>query len=90
MEDFAARYPHQLSGGQQQRIALARALANDPPILLADEPTGNLDSKSGEEIMAILTDLWSGGRTIVMVTHNDHIAARSERTIRLFDGQVLP
>jgi putative ABC transport system ATP-binding protein len=57
---------------------------------LADEPTGNLDSKSGEEIMALLADLWRGGRTIVMVTHNDHIAAMSERTIRLFDGQVLP
>jgi putative ABC transport system ATP-binding protein len=82
--------PSELSGGQQQRIALARALANDPPILLADEPTGNLDSRSGEEIMAILSDLWRDGRTIVMVTHNDHIAGMSERTIRLFDGQVLP
>ncbi len=82
--------PSELSGGQQQRIALARALANDPPILLADEPTGNLDSRSGEEIMAILTELWRDGRTIVMVTHNDHIAAHSGRTIRLFDGQVLP
>ncbi|MGA2362300.1 MAG: ABC transporter ATP-binding protein [Candidatus Aminicenantales bacterium] len=81
--------PSELSGGQQQRIALARALANDPPILLADEPTGNLDSKSGEEIMEILGRLWKEGRTIVMVTHNDHIAACSERTIRLFDGQVL-
>jgi putative ABC transport system ATP-binding protein len=81
--------PSELSGGQQQRIALARALANDPPILLADEPTGNLDSKSGEEIMEILSQLWKEGRTIVMVTHNDHIAACSERTIRLFDGQVL-
>jgi putative ABC transport system ATP-binding protein len=81
--------PSELSGGQQQRIALARALANDPPILLADEPTGNLDSKSGQEIMAILTELWRDGRTIVMVTHNDHVAACSERTIRLFDGQVL-
>ena len=87
--DWRDHRPTELSGGQQQRIALARALANDPPILLADEPTGNLDSKSGEEIMAILTDLWRGGRTIVMVTHNDHIAARSERTIRLFDGQVV-
>jgi putative ABC transport system ATP-binding protein len=81
--------PSELSGGQQQRIALARALANDPPILLADEPTGNLDSKSGEEIMDILTKLWKEGRTIVMVTHNDHIAARSERIVRLFDGQVV-
>ncbi|OGD09327.1 MAG: macrolide ABC transporter ATP-binding protein [Candidatus Aminicenantes bacterium RBG_13_62_12] len=88
--EWRGHRPSELSGGQQQRIALARALANDPPILLADEPTGNLDSRSGEEIMAILTELWRGGRTIVMVTHNDHIAAFSERTIRLFDGQVLP
>ncbi len=88
--DWRDHRPSELSGGQQQRIALARALANDPPILLADEPTGNLDSRSGEEIMATLTELWRSGRTIVMVTHNDHIAAISERTIRLFDGQVLP
>jgi putative ABC transport system ATP-binding protein len=87
--EWRGHRPSELSGGQQQRIALARALANDPPILLADEPTGNLDSKSGEEIMAILTDLWREGRTIIMVTHNDHIAAHSERTIRLFDGQVM-
>jgi len=87
--DWRDHRPAELSGGQQQRIALARALANDPPILLADEPTGNLDSKSGEEIMAILTDLWKEGRTIVMVTHNDHIAAVSQRVIRLFDGQVV-
>jgi putative ABC transport system ATP-binding protein len=82
--------PSELSGGQQQRIALARSLANDPPILLADEPTGNLDSKSGREIMDILMRLWKEGRTIVMVTHNDEIAAQSERVIRLFDGQVVP
>ena len=87
--EWRGHRPSELSGGQQQRIALARALANDPPILLADEPTGNLDSKSGEEIMAILTELWREGRTIVMVTHNDRIAAHSGRTIRLFDGQVL-
>jgi len=80
--------PSELSGGEQQRIALARALANDPPILLADEPTGNLDSKSGEDIMDLLGRLWKDGRTIVMVTHDDRIAAHSERTIRLFDGQV--
>jgi putative ABC transport system ATP-binding protein len=86
--DWRAHRPSELSGGQQQRIALARALANDPPILLADEPTGNLDSRSGEEIMALLVDLWKEGRTIVMVTHNDHIAARSQRIIRLFDGAV--
>lgn len=87
--DWREHKPSELSGGQQQRIALARALANDPPILLADEPTGNLDSRSGEEIMDLLSGLWRSGRTIVMVTHNDGIAARSERTIRLFDGQVV-
>jgi putative ABC transport system ATP-binding protein len=87
--DWRGHRPSELSGGQQQRIALARALANDPPILLADEPTGNLDSKSGEEIMDVLTALWKEGRTIVMVTHNDHISARSQRIIRLFDGQVI-
>ncbi len=87
--DWRSHRPSELSGGQQQRIALARALANDPPILLADEPTGNLDSKSGEEIMDVLTMLWKEGRTIVMVTHNDHISARSQRIVRLFDGQVI-
>ena len=87
--DWREHRPSELSGGQQQRIALARALANDPPILLADEPTGNLDSRSGQEIMDILTDLWKNGRTIVMVTHNDHISARSQRIIRLFDGMVV-
>jgi putative ABC transport system ATP-binding protein len=89
LSDWRGHRPAELSGGQQQRIALARALANDPPILLADEPTGNLDSKSGEEIMAVLMDLWKGGRTIVMVTHNDHIAARSQRIICLLDGNVV-
>jgi putative ABC transport system ATP-binding protein len=88
--DWRSHRPSELSGGQQQRVALARALANDPPILLADEPTGNLDSRSGEEIMAILTELWKAGRTIVMVTHNDHVASYSRRTILLFDGMVQP
>jgi putative ABC transport system ATP-binding protein len=87
--DWREHRPSELSGGQQQRIALARALANDPPILLADEPTGNLDSRSGEEIMDILSGLWKSGRTIVMVTHNDHISARSQRIIRLFDGLIV-
>ena len=80
--------PSELSGGQQQRIALARALANDPPIVLADEPTGNLDSGSGEEIMELLGRLSREGRTIVMVTHDDRIAAHSRRIIHLFDGRV--
>ena len=87
--DWRGHRPTELSGGQQQKIALARALANDPPILLADEPTGNLDSRSGEEIMDVLTGLWKEGRTIVMVTHNDHISVRSQRIVRLFDGLVL-
>jgi len=86
--DWREHRPSELSGGEQQRIALARALANDPPIILADEPTGNLDSHSGEEIMSLLERLWKEGRTIVMVTHDDRLAARSERTIRLFDGQI--
>ena len=81
--------PSELSRRPAAAVALARALANDPPILLADEPTGNLDSQSGEEIMDVLTDLWKEGRTIVMVTHNDHISARSQRIIRLFDGMVV-
>ena len=80
--------PSEMSGGEQQRIALARALANDPPLLLADEPTGNLDSRNGEEIMTLLVRLWKEGRTIIMVTHDDRIAAHSERIIRLFDGQL--
>ncbi len=82
--------PSELSGGQQQRIALARALANDPPIILADEPTGNLDSKSGEDIMELLGELWRNGRTIIMVTHDERIAEHSQRSIHLFDGMVIP
>lgn len=80
--------PTEMSGGQQQRVAIARSLAMDPPILLADEPTGNLDSKSGEEIMTLFSKLWEDGRTILMVTHDNNIAEYSQRTIRLFDGKV--
>ncbi len=79
--------PSELSGGQQQRIALARALANDPPIILADEPTGNLDSKSGIEIMDLLSRLWKKGHTIIMVTHDERLASHSQRIIHLFDGR---
>lgn len=82
-------YPQQLSGGQQQRVAVARALINDPKIILADEPTGNLDSKNGNEVMELLTDLHANGSTILMVTHSDYDASFSQRTIIMKDGMVL-
>jgi putative ABC transport system ATP-binding protein len=80
--------PTELSGGQQQRVAIARSLANDPLIILADEPTGNLDSKSGSEILDILDRLHEQGKTLIAVTHDEGIAKGAERVIRLFDGQV--
>ncbi|MFT5251665.1 MAG: putative ABC transport system ATP-binding protein [Flavobacteriales bacterium] len=82
-------YPQQLSGGQQQRVAVARALINDPKIILADEPTGNLDSKNGNEVMELLTDLHAKGATILMVTHSDYDASFSQRTILMKDGFVF-
>jgi putative ABC transport system ATP-binding protein len=82
-------YPAQLSGGQQQRVAVARALAGSPSILLADEPTGNLDSKNGEAVMKLLQELHSEGATICMVTHDPRFAAHAERQIHLFDGKVV-
>ena len=82
-------YPAQLSGGQQQRVAVARAVAGDPLILLADEPTGNLDSTNGEAVMELLRELHRGGATICMVTHDPRYAAHADRSIHLFDGRVV-
>ena len=85
----AKHYPHQLSGGQQQRVAIARAVVGKPSIILADEPTGNLDSKNGMEVMQLLRELNEEGTTIVMVTHSKHDATYASRIINLFDGQVV-
>ena len=85
----AKHYPQQLSGGQQQRVAIARAVVSDPKIILADEPTGNLDSKNGQEVMELLTELNREGTTIVMVTHSQRDAGFAGRVVNLFDGQIV-
>ena len=85
----AKHFPHQLSGGQQQRVAIARAVVFGPKLILADEPTGNLDSKNGAEVMRLLTELNQDGTAIVMVTHNEHDAQIAHRTIHLFDGKIV-
>jgi putative ABC transport system ATP-binding protein len=89
MSNRAKHYPPQLSGGQQQRVAVARAVAGDPAILLADEPTGNLDSSNGEAVMDLLQQLHQGGATICMVTHDPRYAAHADRSVQLFDGRVV-
>lgn len=82
-------FPQQLSGGQQQRVAVARAVVNKPKLILADEPTGNLDSKNGNEVMQLLTELNEAGTTIIMVTHSEHDSKYADRVIRMLDGQVI-
>jgi putative ABC transport system ATP-binding protein len=88
LADRMHHFPGQLSGGQQQRVAVARALAGDPSILLADEPTGNLDSQNGEQVMDLLTELHKGGATICIVTHDPRYARYADRSIDLFDGRI--
>ena len=88
LSDRIKHKPNELSGGQRQRVAIARALVFNPSIILADEPTGNLDSKTGEEIMAMFDDLHAAGQTLILVTHEDHIAAHANRSIRLRDGKI--
>jgi putative ABC transport system ATP-binding protein len=88
LQDKAANKPTEMSGGEMQRVAIARALANNPKLILADEPTGNLDTKSGSEIVKIFERLWKEGHTVIMITHDMNLAGRSQRIIRLKDGLV--
>jgi putative ABC transport system ATP-binding protein len=86
---YANRLPSELSGGQQQRVAIARALANDPPVLVADEPTGNLDSRTAHGVFDLLTDLTGGGKTVIYVTHDGELASRATGSISLLDGHIV-
>ena len=88
LENRIKHKPSEMSGGQQQRVAIARAIAAAPPLILADEPTGNLDSKSTKDIMAILTSLNEQGNTVVLITHDDGIAANAKRVVRILDGKI--
>ncbi|MFC1957128.1 ABC transporter ATP-binding protein, partial [Chloroflexota bacterium] len=88
LAERANHKPTELSGGEQQRVAIARALVNDPPLILADEPTGNLDSKSGAEIISIFHKLHKDGKTVILITHEADIAAQAQGTIRLHDGRI--
>jgi putative ABC transport system ATP-binding protein len=89
LEEHALKRPAQISGGQKQRVAIARALANDPPIIVADEPTGNLDSATAEEILVLFEDLVSQGKTVIMVTHDSSLAPRFSRLLRIDDGEIV-
>ena len=88
LAERAGHHPNELSGGQQQRVAIARALVNHPPILLADEPTGALDSKTGEEILALFKQLRDDGHTVILITHDAHVAAHADRTYEMHDGEL--
>jgi putative ABC transport system ATP-binding protein len=90
LADKASAVPGVLSGGQRQRLALARALANEPTLLLADEPTGSLDSDGGQEVIELLRRLHSGGQTVLLVTHDDNVAAAAERVVAMLDGRIMP
>ena len=89
LESHAHHLPSELSGGEQQRVAIARALVNDPPILLADEPTGNLDSAAGESVVQLLADLHRQGKTVILITHDRSLAGRAERIVPVLDGRVV-
>ena len=89
LADRAGKFPSQLSGGQQQRVSIARALAGNPPVILADEPTGALDSKTGKEVLEFLKQLNKEGTTVVLITHDNEIAAQIKRVVRIQDGKIV-